>query len=306
MSDLPTYKILKNDYQGVVAEYNTTVKVFPDGKKHIRYTSFSNLKGQGRVVVHNGSSTEEEIERYNTINLLRRRTNISDLAYANACVKPWEYFVTLTFDDNFVENSYSHEKVTKYLSNWLHYQKKKNPSMRYLIVPELHKSGRIHFHGVFSDVKNWRLSPAVNSKTGEYIYQNGSQVFNLDNYKLGFTTVSKVKNIEAVSHYISKYITKELLNLKHKKNVWHSKNLIKPKTTYHLVKKEDINSYIENNNYNIDYEANKTLKNYEKKYISISSYNVYYVNFCLLRKNNIRLIFLYYLYLFITLSLFKI
>lgn len=59
--------------------------------------------------------------------------------------------------------------------------------MRYLIVPELHKSGRIHFHGVFSDVPNWRLSPAKNSKTGECIYKNGSQVFNLDNYKLGFT-----------------------------------------------------------------------------------------------------------------------
>ena len=29
---------------------------------------------------------QEEIEKYNTINLIRRRTNISDLAYANACL----------------------------------------------------------------------------------------------------------------------------------------------------------------------------------------------------------------------------
>lgn len=79
-------------------------------------------------MIHNGTSTQEEIEKYNTINLIRRRTNISDLAYANACIKPWDYFVTLTFDDT--------------------------PEMRYLIIPELHKSGRIHFHGVFSDLKN--------------------------------------------------------------------------------------------------------------------------------------------------------
>lgn len=230
-------------------------------------------------MVHNGTSTQDELDRYNTINLIRRRTNISDLAYANACVKPWEYFVTLTFDDKFVEDSYSHEKVTKYLSKWLNNQKHQNTKMRYLIVPELHKSGRIHFHGVFSDVPNWRLSPAKNSKTGECIYQNGSQVFNLDNYKLGFTTVSKVKNIEVVSHYISKYITKELLNLKHKKNVWHSKNLIKPTMTYHLSNLDDIDSYIEENNYNIDYQSEKTLENYERKYFSISSDNVYYVNF---------------------------
>lgn len=103
--------------------------------------------------------------------------------------------------------------------------------MRYLIIPELHKSERIHFHGVFSDVKNWSLSPAINPYTGESIIENNKQVYNLDNYKLGYTTVSKVENIEAVSHYISKYITKE---------------------------------------------------NYEKRYYSVSSYNIYYVNFPLL------------------------
>ena len=112
-------------------------------------------------MIHNGTSTQEEIEKYNTINFIRRRTNISDLAYANACIKPWDYFVTLTFDDTFVENSYSHEKVT----------------MRYLIIPELHKSGRIHFHGVFSDVKNWSLSPAINPYTGESIIENNKQVY---------------------------------------------------------------------------------------------------------------------------------
>lgn len=207
-------------------------------------------------MIHNGTSTQEEIEKYNTINLIRRRTNISDLAYANACIKPWDYFVTLTFDDT--------------------------PEMRYLIIPELHKSGRIHFHGVFSDVKNWSLSPAINPYTGESIIENNKQVYNLDNYKLGYTTVSKVENIEAVSHYISKYITKELLNLKNKKNVWHSRNLIKPQMTYHLADLSDISNYIDSNNYNIDYKSEKVQESYEKRYYSVSSYNIYYVNFPLL------------------------
>lgn len=154
--------------------------------------------------------------------------------------------------------------------------------MRYLIIPELHKSGRIHFHGVFSDVKNWSLSPAINPYTGESIIENNKQVYNLDNYKLGYTTVSKVENIEAVSHYISKYITKELLNLKSKKNVWHSRNLIKPQMTYHLADLSDISNYIDSNNYNIDYKSEKAQENYEKRYYSVSSYNIYYVNFPLL------------------------
>ena len=49
--------------------------------------------------------------------------------------------------------------------------------------------------------------------------------------------------------------------------------------SYHLANVDDINNYIEDNNYNIDYQSDKTLENYEKKYISLSSYNVYYVNF---------------------------
>lgn len=261
---LPNCKFHKSDEQGVVAEYNTVLKQFPDGTTHIRYTSFSNLKGQGRVVQHNGSSSKEELERYNTINLIRRRQSISDLAYANGCVKPWEYFVTLTFDDKFVENSYSHEKVTNYLTRWLNNQKHQNPDMRYLLVPELHKSGRIHFHGVFSDVPNWKLIPGINQKTGRVIKKHGKVIYNLTNYKLGFTTVSEVENIEAVSHYISKYITKELLNLKHKRNVWHSKNLVKPKQTFHLTTESDINLYLDSREVTYIQETDKD--NYNKLY----------------------------------------
>ena len=134
------------------------------------------------------------------------------------------------------------------------HQRKRNPEMRYLIIPELHKSGRIHFHGVFSDVKNWSLSPAINPYTGESIIENNK--------------------IEAVSHYISKYITKELLNLKNKKNVWHSRNLIKPQMTYHLADLSDISNYIDSNNYNIDYKSEKAQESYEKRYYSVSSYNI--------------------------------
>lgn len=262
---LPDYILHKSDQQGVVVEYNTVLKCFPDGTTHIRYTSFSNLKGQSRGAIHNGSSTDDELERYNTINLIRRRQNISDLAYANGCVKSWEYFVTLTFDDKFVEDSYSHEKVTKYLVNWLHHQKRLNSDMRYILVPELHESGRIHFHGVFSDVPNWKLVPGINPKTGRVVKQKGKIIYNLTNYKLGFTTVSEVENIEAVSHYISKYITKELLNLKNKKNVWHSKNLIKPEQTFHLATEEDVNLYLDSREVSYSQETDK--ENYNKLYV---------------------------------------
>ena len=37
---------------------------------------------------------------------------------------------------------------------------------------------------------------------------------------------------EKVSNYISKYATKELITLKHKKRYWYSRNLEKPKIEY--------------------------------------------------------------------------
>lgn len=270
---LSQYSFHTSNQQGVVASYNAVLKYFPDGTKHFKYSSYSNVKGQNRNITHNGSSSAEELQRYNFNNLIRRRQNISDLAYCNGCERPWQYFVTLTFDDNFVGDSYSHEKVSKFISNWLHYQRKKNPKMRYLLVPELHKSGRIHFHGIFSDVPNWILIPAVNSKTGKIITKNGKTIYNLKNYKLGFTTISKIENLEAVSHYITKYITKELLNLKHKRNVWHSKNLLKPKQTFHLITKEDAILFLDNND--ISFQKNTDKENYNKIYACVNSIKKY-------------------------------
>ena len=52
--------------------------------------------------------------------------------------------------------------------------------------------------------------------------------------------------------------------------------------TYHLADLSDISNYIDSNNYNIDYKSEKAQENYEKRYYSVSSYNIYYVNFSLL------------------------
>ena len=271
---LSDFKLQKCDGVGVFVEFNTKRKFFLDGLEKIEYKSFSNLKGVPRNNVKNGTSTIEELERYNQRHVYNRKKEINDLAYQNGCVDPWEYFVTLTFDKEMVD-SYSHEEVTKYLSRWLNNQRKQNPDMKYLVVPELHKSGRIHFHGLFSHVPSWQLVSARSPKTGRKIYKNGVLIYNLTNYKLGYTTVSKVQSMERVSFYLSKYITKELLGLKNKKNVWHSKNLIKPGLSYHYVTSSELDSYISGQNVTYD-------KLIEKPSISLrfvtSRHNIYYAN----------------------------
>lgn len=234
----------EDDFSGLSIEYNTIKKTFLDGTERVEYRSYSNFKGIPKNNKKNGSSSIEQLERYNYINVVRRRKSINELAYQNGCSDLWQYFVTLTFDDELV-NSYSHDSVVKCLTKWLNNQKHQNPGMKYILVPELHKSGRIHFHGLFSHVPKWKLSKAINAKTGRSIVKNGSIIYNLDNYQFGYTTVSEIKSMEKVCFYITKYITKDLLNLKNKKNVWHSKNLIKPNVSYHYITDDDINKYLD-------------------------------------------------------------
>ena len=141
----------------------------------------------------------------------------------------WEYFLTLTFSDDEL-GGYTHEKAIKKLCNWLIVQRRNNPNMFYLIVPEFHKSGRLHFHGLVGNVPNWNLERA--KRNGRYIFVNGKQIYNLTNYKLGFSTISYIEDKQKVANYISKYVTKELITLKYKKRYWYSRNIQYPKTYY--------------------------------------------------------------------------
>lgn len=224
---------IKSQNTGIYCKYNTRLKTFSDGSIQLKIYNYDLHKGiykynkQLKIKNELEKKKEEEHRRHKT--LLETKQKIIDLAYENA---PWEYFLTLTFDDQLVDG-YDYDRVVEELTKWINNMKHQNPHMSYIIAPELHPtSGRVHFHGIFKNVPKWSLKGAINPHTNKPIYQNGKRIYNLENYKLGFSTVSKVSNQEAVSVYISKYVTKELIEIKYKKRFWASKNLSKPKVEY--------------------------------------------------------------------------
>ena len=223
--------------------YNTSIKTYANGEQKIKYHNYDtciglpSLRKEGR-----GSTESKEHSRY--ISLLRSKQKIIDLVYHNGLIKPWKYFLTLTFDPERV-NSNNYNDVSDALKKWINNMKHQNPQMEYVIVPEPHKSGRIHFHGLFRNVPNWLLTEARNPKTNRLIKKNGVQVFNLNNYKYGYSTVSVVKDLTAVSVYISKYMTKELLNLSYKKRYWSSRSLELPKVEYAMFDEQSFKFYID-------------------------------------------------------------
>lgn len=237
--------------QGSFIGYNVKIKNYSNGSKCIKKSTYNNFIGKSKNNRHNGTLSVEQLEYFKKRNLRRMKELIYDIAYENSCIVPWEYFVTLTFNDDKV-NAFNYDYAKDKLKYWLDRMRKKSSGMRYIIIAELHKSGRIHFHGLFSNV-NWQLIEAINPHTNRKIINNGSQIYNIKDFDYGFTTVSKIKDINAVSYYITKYITKDLLDIKNKKHYWASRNLVKPKLQYYMSYSDDeFYDYLERGNNVID------------------------------------------------------
>lgn len=168
---------------------------------------------------------------------------IYDIARSNQ----WDWFVTLTFNPQKVD-SYDYEQCTKKLSVLLNnYRKICGSDFKYIVIPELHKTGRFHFHGLFANCENLDFV-----FSGKYT-DKGQEIYNIGKYKLGFTTATKVQDNNRVALYISKYITKDMTAvISGKKKYWASRNCDKPKV---------IKDYVDNRNNDLDFTVHGELIN---------------------------------------------
>ena len=172
------------------------------------------------------SKTQEEKEREkeyeNLRNLWKIRTKIKDYILSN----DFNYFWTITFSPEKADR-YDYEKAFKIMSNWLRRMKRKYGKFDYIIIPELHKDGAIHFHGVTGGLN----APIVDSG----VKHKGSKVYNCFEWEHGFTTLTKIRNKEKTASYVTKYVTKKMQNSivgKGKKKYWLSQGLRKPDITF--------------------------------------------------------------------------
>ena len=129
--------------------------------------------------------------------------------YNHARANKWEWFVTYTFNPKKI-NSSDYDQVYKSLSKHFKNIRERNcPDMKYIVVPELHLDGfKFHFHALMSNIDGLDLMDSGKCDKGKIIY-------NISNYKLGFTTAISIGSGESgrTANYISKYITKALTYL---------------------------------------------------------------------------------------------
>lgn len=195
----------------------TGKKSKPD-KKDVEISPFDGCKCKE---FHDLDDLEKEQERCLNISLKRAKAKIYDYARANV----WEWFVTLTFNPEKVDR-YDYAACTKKLSKWLNNMRTDagtGENLKYIVVPERHKDGAFHFHGLFAGCG------ALQIVDSGHVTKSGQKVYNIGRYRFGFTTATKVDNNEAVTKYITKYTTKDLMeHTKGKKKYWASRNLDLP------------------------------------------------------------------------------
>lgn len=155
---------------------------------------------------------EENLER----SLRRTQNEIADIIDCNS----FEYFGTFTFSPLGVEDRYNDKAVMSSMSSWLNNQRRTSPDMIYLLVPERHKDGALHFHALFG---------AYNGKLVDSGKKwQGSTIFNVQSFKYGFTNFTAIRDRAKTANYCRKYITKELMQTKSRRRYWGSKNLKRP------------------------------------------------------------------------------
>lgn len=168
-------------------------------------------------------------------NMKRTRRRAIQTIYDYARANHWDLFVTWTFDPERVDR-HDYDEVAAKMSNWLDNTRKNTcPDMKYLVVPERHKDGAYHFHGLMANVDVLPLKDSgVRDKKGRPIY-------NLSSYRMGFTTATKIEDSKRAANYITKYITDELIcSTKNKRRYWVSRNLERGEIEYSMTENREM------------------------------------------------------------------
>lgn len=189
------------------------------------------------------AESKTSIESSEERSVRRSQKTISDYLACNR----FELFGTVTFGGDM---RYDVEHTKKQFNTWLKNQRDRNGKFKYVFVPEYHKDGALHFHGVMADYGG-KLKRSRNAKTNRLLYgKRGNLQYDLEEFKLGFTRIEPIgqttEDHVKVGSYIRKYITKGMVNIFGKKRFWASQKLSKPiceDNPYWLINVEPTDTY---------------------------------------------------------------
>lgn len=240
LKDLSNYELLKWYDNSIYEELRKHPSIYNKSDEMYRpYHDYWNLYAYGDVLkcVYIKSSakpkkpTEGEIKNKISVStscadeekrfsqsITRTKSRVFEIAMCNE----FQYFCTFTLDKA-KHNRNDLKTFVKELSMMIrniNRSKVDNNKIQYLLIPEPHKDGAWHLHGLLSgigdDLTEFKLTDNIPLKFKKMI-KNGEKVYNWGKYatKFGFFTATKIHSGEACSKYITKYITKDLTHSAH-------------------------------------------------------------------------------------------
>lgn len=192
--------------------------------------------------------TEQAIQHSRIVSLNRSVQKIYEIAFSNK----WDYFITLTFDPKKVD-SLDYDVVIKKTTQWLNNMSKRRTdgNLKYLFIPEKHKSGAYHIHGLLADCGTMEFVDSGRVSIGNKCFKRTENnahyptIYNIGNWRYGFSTASEVQDSDRVCSYLTKYVTKDLvIDLKGRRRYFPSNNLNRPEVQTTLFSQDEMNNYI--------------------------------------------------------------
>lgn len=174
-------------------------------------------------------------------NLKRAKDKVFDIVFLNE----WDWFLTITFDDNIVDAS-DVPLVLKKCNKWLNNQQQRK-NLSYILIPEYHKKNkRVHAHalvkgnltfissGTYTHHQFKKPVKLSTLKKHNIDLEECQEVFNCNDWKYGFSTGIRVYGDKgALSYYITKYLTKDVKKI-FGKFYYSSRDLRRIPDTYYL------------------------------------------------------------------------
>lgn len=227
-----------------IPKYNARIKQYPDGSQEILVCSKQIFNPENLESPYSDyEDFSEDKKKKSPCDALdsrairRAKKNIKDYILCNN----FEYFITLTLDKRNVSRDNYKEIIIK-MNTWLDNNVRRK-GLQYLIVPEFHKNGSIHFHGLINEslemldsgtvsVKGLKKPIKISTYKRYYPGKEYQTVYNIPGWKYGFSTAIQLYGDKrAVANYIGKYLEKDFQKVGGRYYL-HSNNLSQPTVVY--------------------------------------------------------------------------
>lgn len=201
--------------------YGSICSEFGLEKGELTKDNIQEIFTQEEITIKDKTYTKDQVLNYleklelgkDFCSVLRARNTIYEYASCNQ----FDYFITLTIKPENCPNRGDINKLYKQVGQWFRDYKKKNKDFQYVILPEQHKKGGWHFHGLVkgipkSDLLEFSKTHTASKYIMDKIKDPDTKIYDWLPWakRWGFNDIEPIRNKTAVEKYITKYVSKSL------------------------------------------------------------------------------------------------